>query len=1228
MNRLKWVAAWMAAMAAVCAAQTVPTGYVLVSGSNTTDASGNVVENGTISFQPVDNSGNALSFRIAGGTGARATAVFGVTIAAQSPGAGYSGSWTCAVNGGTYTSQATCSATVSSGGLVFAITSAGSYTTAPTSITFSGGTYTAGTLASATPGMTLSGALVTAGGSGYTVTTASFPGCTGTITSAVTVTSGAVTSMTASGGSCPNGTTVVIASSGQAGPNAVSAQVTNGAFSILLGDSATATPQNVCYNVTIADNVTGNSLLGRGYTCVQPAGSGVAVIGSQAWCAAGSSGAGGTCNFDLYTPNLATGVVTQTGPAGPTGPQGAPGTGSIAGLSSDGNSGIAVTNQDAAGWLVDESYPTYTTAPFLGAAGGDHCQAMYLATEAAIGGTPGVVSNLQGPYSQTPTYSNGQEIYYSDGNVYEAQNSPPAGTLPTNATYWTKITASRSGFIIQDSGIPASGTPWSCGISPTYGLTPQAQPYGDVAYTINATYEMAPGATYLTNSPVVVPSGVKIIGYSPHPENSSGTTYQGTVFEMNTSFPTSTPMFAAIAPYGISYEVFGFGAWLQDIGVSCVPPSGTPISDAGAYYNGAGQEYTGFDHLETFGCWYGADIEHIASGSGGGAQYSGPYNRLKWHANGLNDPTAVCGMFGVTQSLGGPAKEANYWSCIGGANGSEGTAAVIIGSGSVNLSKIDCESWQYCVETNVTHSSAVGQVNIDTLGFGSNNFPATAGVYIGNKAATASVTVTNVTGSGQFLLQDLLPGGASIPAMTGSNSVPYLQLYIRNGSSVYSSSPWIPADIDDAQSVVLKNCSSGGGAASYAPVQNQSLTGGCAESATANTQALLGIWASGQADSNINHSSAVCTSGQCFCDFGNNSTTYGDWVQSGSKVCADVGTTIPTTWYLGNVQETDAALSAGTISSVTPVNPGSTSVTYAIVEISSSEPSHSAASATVTTTTSNATLTQNSATQAYNTVTISASPATGTVWAVCREASGAAGNGGTTGFIGYTTGTNFNDYGQLADGTACTGSNYTAAHVIAPVNVAIVNPAPASGVGGPSTTTTGDVACWNNTTGTLLSDCGAHGSIVAGQVSGCMIHSVQTAVALTSSFQTLYTCAMAASTMTSNSTLHCVAYWARLTPTTGVNYEWTFGSSGTANYGSSSSTASTGYSTIDVNAYGSANEQLNASPLIIGNAVAESAVASNAATETLSNVIDVELQVLGSTSESDELKSANCWVSP
>jgi hypothetical protein len=96
----------------------------------------------------------------------------------------------------------------------------------------------------------------------------------------------------------------------------ITTSVTSGAFTILLADTVLTNPANICFNVTVTDNATGNQLLGPGYSCYQPAGSGAVVTGGQ--CTAAGV-AGGTCNFDLYTPNLAPQALVQTGPQGPAG---------------------------------------------------------------------------------------------------------------------------------------------------------------------------------------------------------------------------------------------------------------------------------------------------------------------------------------------------------------------------------------------------------------------------------------------------------------------------------------------------------------------------------------------------------------------------------------------------------------------------------------------------------------------------------------------------------------------------------------------------------------------------------------------------------------------------------------------------------------------------------------------------------------------------------------------
>jgi hypothetical protein len=108
--------------------------------------------------------------------------------------------------------------------------------------------------------------------------------------------------------------------SGQALSQPVTTLVTNGAMQILLADTALTKPVNVCFSITVIDNMSGKSVLGPGYTCFQPAGSGQYV--TKGICTAATPSAGGACNWDKFEPNLPGLVTQQTGPTGPMGPQG------------------------------------------------------------------------------------------------------------------------------------------------------------------------------------------------------------------------------------------------------------------------------------------------------------------------------------------------------------------------------------------------------------------------------------------------------------------------------------------------------------------------------------------------------------------------------------------------------------------------------------------------------------------------------------------------------------------------------------------------------------------------------------------------------------------------------------------------------------------------------------------------------------------------------------------
>lgn len=124
---------------------------------------------------------------------------------------------------------------------------------------------------------------------------------------------------------------------GQAVAEPVSTNVINGAFSIVLADMNLTAPINIGYAVTVIDNLTGNSLLGAGYGCVQ-------------WPT------GTTFDFDTYAPNYAAQITVQYGPPGPQGiqgPPGAPGSGSGGtGITGDLTSLALADSTDGSTWIV------------------------------------------------------------------------------------------------------------------------------------------------------------------------------------------------------------------------------------------------------------------------------------------------------------------------------------------------------------------------------------------------------------------------------------------------------------------------------------------------------------------------------------------------------------------------------------------------------------------------------------------------------------------------------------------------------------------------------------------------------------------------------------------------------------------------------------------------------------------------------------------------------------
>ena len=131
---------------------------------------------------------------------------FTISIPNQYLGLGYSGAGTCSINGGTYTTQATCTAAVSGNGVAFTLTNAGNYTVPPTGITIAGFTATSLNVANYSSGGTPSGTGTCALGSFNNGLTGG--AATMTITAGVVTTSLAITSPGYGATSAPTSATV------------------------------------------------------------------------------------------------------------------------------------------------------------------------------------------------------------------------------------------------------------------------------------------------------------------------------------------------------------------------------------------------------------------------------------------------------------------------------------------------------------------------------------------------------------------------------------------------------------------------------------------------------------------------------------------------------------------------------------------------------------------------------------------------------------------------------------------------------------------------------------------------------------------------------------------------------------------------------------------------------------------------------------------------------------
>ena len=245
-------------------------------------------------------------------------------------------------------------------------------------------------------------------------------------------------------------------------------------------DTALTAPLNLCLRVTITDS-NQNGKVVYSSPCAQPASS-----GQTSWCSTS------TCNFDNYAPNVAAQALVQTGPIGPQGP---PGTGSIAGLTSDGASGINVAaNVKAA--TVNGIWNAASYAP------GSVTGGIQEAYTACVAGNLGCVVQLAQPVTITASQTisvlnqhplelncNGQPIHFS--------HSSGAGLILTTAnpnTLRYAIIVHGCTFDYTGSGTGITGL--QIGTQATaavdysvYGNTFNSFPTGSIALDLNDAEE-------------------------------------------------------------------------------------------------------------------------------------------------------------------------------------------------------------------------------------------------------------------------------------------------------------------------------------------------------------------------------------------------------------------------------------------------------------------------------------------------------------------------------------------------------------------------------------------------------------------------------------------------------------------------------------------------------------------------------------------------------------------
>ena len=285
----------------------------------------------------------------------------------------------------------------------------------------------------------------------------------------------------------------------------VQVNVVNGAWSVDLYDSALTTPANVCYSLSMTDNVTGRSLLGPGYACLQPSGYPAQVSGSSSWCTAAVNNVS-SCNFDNFAPNLAGIAVVQSGPPGPFG---------TLNWRGPWNPNTAYAKNDAyieagTGYVVYQAYSSGSSFGSLDTASatpiglvtpGSNGEVLYNANGITAGAPLQVAngqSNAASAQASATCYTN------LNGTLSVIPQTYGAGYSSSPTVTLSNVPSGSSATVVANA--PVNGQITSYTVSSSSGWYGQMAAYGHAACPATITVSAPPAASAPT--PVINPANV------------------------------------------------------------------------------------------------------------------------------------------------------------------------------------------------------------------------------------------------------------------------------------------------------------------------------------------------------------------------------------------------------------------------------------------------------------------------------------------------------------------------------------------------------------------------------------------------------------------------------------------------------------------------------------------------------------------------------------------------